>query len=134
MKSDQPAAADSAPPARPSGPLIRVVRRRPVSLVLAYLGPLCLIPLALEERESANRWHAKHGLVMLIADLILLGAIFVVGIVLTVVTGGFALPLFLGLGTMVVLFLAALHGLLIVKALEGERIVVAGVSHYADRF
>ncbi len=117
-----------------AGRWLHWAKNRPVSLVLSYLGPLCLIPLAIEQRESPERWHAKHGLVLWIADVLLLASIAILGIVLTVVTGGFVLPIFIGLGASVVLFLAALHVLLMVKAIEGVRLVVAGVSHYADRF
>ena len=42
---------------------------RSVMLVLAYLWILALIPLLMEQDDQDVRWHAKHGLVLLGAEI-----------------------------------------------------------------
>ena len=38
-------------------------------IVLAYLGPLALIPLLMEKEDQEVQWHAKHGLVLTVAEV-----------------------------------------------------------------
>src|SRR5262249_11820241 len=45
---------------------------RGVMIVLAYLWILALVPLLAEKHDPDVQWHAKHGLVMMAAELILL--------------------------------------------------------------
>src|SRR6266849_1421589 len=45
---------------------------RGVMIVLAYLWPLALVPLLIERGDPDVQWHAKHGIVLMIAELILL--------------------------------------------------------------
>lgn len=45
---------------------------RGVMIVLAYLWPLAIVPLLLEKDDADVQWHAKHGLVLLVAELVLL--------------------------------------------------------------
>ena len=45
---------------------------RGVMIVLAYLWPLAIVPLLLEKDDADVQWHAKHGLVLLAAELLLL--------------------------------------------------------------
>jgi len=40
---------------------------RGVMIVLAYLWPLALVPLLLEKHDPEVQWHAKHGIVLMIA-------------------------------------------------------------------
>src|SRR4029079_10267943 len=47
---------------------------RGVMIVLAYLWPLALVPLLREKGDAEVQWHAKHGIVLMIAELILLFA------------------------------------------------------------
>src|SRR3954468_6829591 len=44
---------------------------RGIMLVLAYLGPLAVIPLVVEKNDPEVQWHAKHGLVLFVAEIIL---------------------------------------------------------------
>jgi uncharacterized membrane protein len=97
-------------------------------LVLAYLWILGLIPLLVEKDDKEVQWHSKNGLVLLAAE-------FVLWVVLTVL--GFV-PV-LGCVTIIVmplLFLGALilRVIAIVKATKGERLVIPGLSQYADQF
>ena len=40
-------------------------------IVLAYLGPLALIPFLVEKEDQEVQWHAKHGLVLTGAAIVL---------------------------------------------------------------
>ncbi len=124
------------PPPPPSGFTTAPAGGGPVSenrqlwLVLSYLGLLALLPYLLEKEDREVQWHAKHGLVLCGAE-ILLGI--VMGIALTVIN------MFTGclgclVGPLIVIPVLILHVMLIVKALNGERLLIPGVSHYADQF
>src|ERR1700682_4870462 len=45
---------------------------RGVMIVLAYLWPLALVPLLVEKAHPEVQWHAKHGIVLMIAEIVLL--------------------------------------------------------------
>jgi uncharacterized membrane protein len=106
---------------------------RSVLIVLAYLWPLALIPLLLEDRDMEVRWHAKHGLVLAVAELAL---VFVYMTVTSVVSLAA-----LALGVVLALFLVfawvgilAIHVVAILKGVNGGRLMLPLVSQYADRF
>ena len=106
---------------------------RGVMIVLAYLWALAIIPLVLEKDDPEVQWHAKHGLVLMLAELAVIVAY---GLVTSVV----AFARF-GLGCVLVLFLVfgsvgilALHVVAILKGLNGGRLIIPGVSEYANRF
>ena len=40
-------------------------------IVLAYLWLLALVPLLFEKHDPDIQWHAKHGIVLMLAELIL---------------------------------------------------------------
>jgi len=48
-------------------PDVEASPNRGVMIVLAYLWPLALVPLLLEKRDPDLQWHAKHGLVLMVA-------------------------------------------------------------------
>lgn len=105
---------------------------RGVMIVLAYLWPLALVPLLLEKQDPEVQWHAKHGLVLMIAELILLfGYIMITSIVSLATLGlGCVLSIFLVFGWVGVL---ALHVVAILKGVNGGRLIIPGLSDYADR-
>ena len=39
-------------------------------IVLAYLWPLALVPLLVEKHDAEVQWHAKHGIVLMVAELV----------------------------------------------------------------
>ena len=41
-----------------------------VMIVLAYLWPLAFVPLLLEKEDADVQWHARHGIVLMAAELI----------------------------------------------------------------
>jgi len=106
---------------------------RSVMIVLAYLWVLALIPLLVEKQDAEVQWHAKHGLVLAVAELVLLFAYVMVTSIVSLAT--------FGLGCVLSLFLVfawvgilALHVVAILKGVNGGRLIVPGVSEYANRF
>jgi uncharacterized membrane protein len=106
---------------------------RAVMIVLAYLWLLALIPLLVEKQDAEVQWHARHGIVLLVAELLA----FALYIVLTSIVSLASL----GLGVFLVSLLVfawigilALHVVAIFKALNGTRMIIPRVSGFASRF
>ena len=101
-------------------------------IVLAYLWPLALVPLLLERRDPDLQWHARHGLVLMMAELLLLLGYVALTTVVSMRTLGLGCVL-----SLVFVFgwigILALHVVAILKGVGGGRLVIPGVSHYADR-
>lgn len=127
----------SPPPPPPAGPPPAGPPREPGSnktlmLVLSYLGPLALIPFLTEKDDPEVQWHAKHGLVLLAAEVVVWIAISLVLVILPdgCFIGGIGCVVWLALWIAILV----VHVLCIVKATKGERFLVPGISQYADRF
>ena len=105
---------------------------RGVMIVLAYLWVLAFIPLIVERQDPDVQWHAKHGLVLMTAEFVLLLGYVVMTSVVSLATLGLGcvLSLFLVFGWVGVL---ALHLVAILKGISGSRLIVPGLSSYADR-
>lgn len=101
-------------------------------IVLAYLWPLALVPLLVEKNDPEVQWHAKHGLVLMIAELILLFAYIMMTSIVSLATLGLGcvLSLFLVFGWVAIL---ALHVVAILKGVNGSRLIIPGLSDYANR-
>jgi uncharacterized membrane protein len=109
------------------------MRDRGLMIVLAYLWPLAIIPLLASRDDPEVQWHAKHGLILMVAEalaLILFIAISAVGTLASFVIGCI-LSVFIVLALIAIL---ALHALAIIKGLNGKRLYVPGVSDLANRF
>ena len=111
-------------PAQPSGG----GSNKTLMLVLSYLGILALIPLLVEKDDAEVQWHAKHGIVLLVMWV-------AVGIVFTIL-GQVPVLGCLALIVSLVIPMAALvlHLICIVKAVNGQRFLIPGISQYADKF
>ena len=106
---------------------------RNIMIVLSYLWLLALVPLLVEKDDPEVRWHAKHGIVLMVAEIILWIALTIV----TMILGMFAAPLgclfsLLHLGLW--LGILVLHIFAIVKGVNGQRLIIPYVSEYADKF
>lgn len=114
----------------PAGPPRPAEGRGPL-LVLAYLWLFALLPLAFEKEDAEVRWHARHGLVLAVAELLgflAWGAAFlVVGVALPG-----AVPHMLLLGPWAGILVLWAHVLLAREALRGRRLRVPGLSRWAD--
>ncbi len=118
--------SDATTPSAPSS-------NRNVMIVLAYLWLLALVPLLVEKEDKEVQWHAKHGIVLLVAEIVLWIVLsilsMVVGMALPMVGCAFSLLfLVLWVGILIV------HIMCIVKGINGGRFLIPGLSNYADRF
>jgi uncharacterized membrane protein len=97
-------------------------------LILSYLAFLGVIPLLFARDDSEVRWHARNG-------LLLFGTVVLIALVATVL--GTLLPALGCLYAMLMFFVLALYAfvaiLAIVKALDGQRLFVPGISRHASR-
>jgi uncharacterized membrane protein len=123
----------SAPPPAPPAASGTVSPNRTVMIVLAYLWILALVPLLVEKEDREVQWHAKHGLVLLVAEIVCWIAVTIITTMLGQVASGLGCLLsmatpFLGLAFLV------LRVLCIVKGINGQRFIIPGLSQYADRF
>ena len=103
---------------------------RNVMILLSYLWLLALIPLVVEKDDKEVQWHAKHGLVLTGVEIIFWIAFQLIIFILGTFVGCLALvftPL-IGLGIL------ALHVFAIIKGINGQRLIIPGVSQYADKF
>jgi uncharacterized membrane protein len=115
-----------------SNPSGTVSPNRTVMIVLSYLWLLALVPLLVEKDDKEVQWHAKHGLVLAVVELIFWIALHFLTAALMMAAGlgcNLALisPLF-GLAFLVV------HIMCIVKGVNGQRFIIPGISQFADRF
>lgn len=122
-KAAQPPAAPP-PPASPAPD-----SNRTIMLILAYLGILGLVPLLVEKNDKEVQWHAKNGLVLFAAWV----GVLVVDVLVIPFLHFFAclysiLMFFAGLLYLVLVVLG------IVKALNGQRLIIPGLSQFADKF
>jgi uncharacterized membrane protein len=120
--------ADATPGSAPSS-------NRNVMIVLSYLWLLALVPLLVEKDDKEVQWHAKHGLVLFVAEIIIAVVLAIIGAVLTGVTAGMDF----GCGGCVLqsifwIVILVVHVMAIVKGVNGQRLIIPGISQYADRF
>ena len=115
-------------PSVPPPPAAAQNSNRTLMLVLAYLGLLALVPLLTEKDDKEVQWHAKHGLVQFFAWIIIfvlftiLSFIFGVGCVMSMIL------LFLWISMLIVMIFS------IMKAVNGQRFIIPGLSDFADKF
>jgi uncharacterized membrane protein len=130
--SNAPPPPPPAAPPPPRSPEV-VSENRKIMIVLAYLGLLALIPLLVEKDDREVQWHAKHGLVLTVVEVVVFIGLQVLIMILGAVSGGLGCIF----GLLVPIFLLAVlivHILCIVKGLNGQRFVIPGISEFADRF
>ena len=94
-------------------------------LILAYLGLLALIPLITVKNDREVQWHAKNGLVFTAAFLVLWVGLSILSSITLILW--FLHPV-LYLAWLVVAVLG------IMKALQGQRFLIPGLSEYASKF
>ena len=124
--------ADATPPPPPPPLPIGSTpsSNRGVMIVLSYLWLLALVPLLVEKDDQEVQWHAKHGIVLMVAEIVFWIAVTIVQMVLGTILG-----CVVGLLSFVVwLGIVILHIMCIVKGVNGGRLIVPGVSQYANRF
>ena len=123
----QPPYPPAAPPPPPSGAPVDSGNRT-LMVVLSYLWILAVIPLLVEKDDRDVQWHAKHGLVLTVAEIILYVALGVLSLIPVLGCVIAFIPALVFLGFLVVRIIA------IVKGMNGERFLVPGLSDFANRF
>jgi uncharacterized membrane protein len=122
------------PPPPPAGPGPgSVSQNRNIMIVLAYLGPLFLVPLLVEKDDKEVQWHAKNGMCLFLASIVVWLAFFVLSLVVAAIAGPLAclihvIYLFVILGILVLAIMC------IVKGINGQRLVIPFVSQFVDKF
>ena len=126
----QPPYPPSAPPPPPSypPPAAGDSGNRTLMLVLSYLWILAIVPLIVEKEDREVQWHAKHGLVLTGVEIVLYVVLGILSFVPILGCVAAVLPALVGLGFLVVRILA------IVKAMNGQRFTIPGLSDLASRF
>ena len=107
---------------------------RATMLVLAYLWPLAVVPLLLSKEDMEVQWHAKHGLVLMAAELLAVLVLSILAGVMTMMAFGVGLALSVLLFILLWATILIIHVLAMIKALGGSRLDVPSVSRYAARF
>ena len=106
---------------------------RGIMIVLSYLWLLALVPLLVEKEDKEVQWHAKHGIVLMVAEIVLWIAVTILSFIISSVS--MALGCVVSLLTFGLwLAILVVHVLCIVKGVKGQRFVIPGVSEYASRF
>jgi uncharacterized membrane protein len=106
---------------------------RSVMVVLAYLWILALVPLLTEKEDKEVQWHAKHGIVLMVAEI----AFWIVFTILTniITAATFGLGCIVGLlGPVIALVFLVVHVMAIMKGVNGQRLLIPYVSEYANKF
>ena len=103
---------------------------RNIMIVLSYLWLLALVPLLTEKNDKEVQWHAKHGIVLMAAEIALWIVVTVINIATGVLLGCLVgiVSLFVWLGILV------LHIMCIVKGVNGQRLTIPYISEFADKF
>jgi uncharacterized membrane protein len=100
-------------------------------IVLSYLWLLALVPLLVEKDDSEVQWHAKHGLVLFGAEIVVIIVLAIFSSVVAMLDLGCTGCILHSVFSLVVL---VIHILCIVKGLNGERFLIPGLSDFANRF
>lgn len=113
----------------PAGPG-SVSPNRTIMVVLSYLWILALVPLLAEKEDQEVQWHARNGLLILAGEIAL-------WIVLSIFSVGMASFDFGCTGCMMnsILWVVVLvvRIVAIVKGVNGQRLVIPGLSQFADK-
>ena len=104
---------------------------RGVMIALAYLWLLALVPLV-TSHDAEVRWHARHGLVLTAVEVVLFLAYVAVTAMVSVADLGLGFVLLLA-SPLAWSAILALHAVAIIKAINGGRLRVPGVSRLANR-
>lgn len=106
---------------------------RGVMIVLSYLWLLALVPLLVEKEDREVQWHAKHGIVLMVAEIAFWIVYTIIVNVLIAATLGLGCVFSL-VGPFIALAFLVIHVMAIVKGLNNERFTLPYVSEFANKF
>lgn len=103
---------------------------RTLMIVLSYLGLLALLPYLTKKEDPEVMWHARNGIGLLILDIVVMVALWIIGFLL----GNMNVPCAGGmLWCIVYLAVFALHIYCIIQAVGGKRPVIPVVTDFAQK-
>ena len=98
-------------------------------IFLSYFGIFALIPLLTKKEDREIQWHAKNGLAICVAWII----VAILWNVISYVLPGVVAVVWSGLGCFVGLAFLVLDIVAMVKAFGGQRFRVPVISDFADK-
>ena len=101
---------------------------RTIMLVLSYLGILSLIPFFMKKDDPEVQWHAKNGVALFGAEVVVWVVLFIIGMVLRNIPCGMTV-----ISCVVWLGFLAISILCIVKAVGGQRYRIPVVTDFAEK-
>ena len=104
---------------------------RTIMIVLSYLGLLALIPFLVEKDDREVQWHARNGLLLFAAEVVIWIVLSIFSSVTAFVDLGCTGCVLTGVFGLIVI---VVHIIAIIKGVNGDRLVIPGLSQYADRF
>jgi uncharacterized membrane protein len=114
-------------------PAAPAASNRSIMIVLSYLWILALVPLLVEKEDKEVQWHAKHGIVLTVAEFVFWIAANIVVAVLGAITAGLGCVAAIFMPIIGLLFIAV-HVMAIVKGLNGQRLIIPTISDFANKF
>lgn len=128
-----PPGGSYTPPPPPPPPVGGVpAGDRTLMVVLSYLWILALIPLLTKKEDREIQWHAKNGLAILGAEIV----IWIIFMILGLVLRGWLATLGCGLAVVecvVWIGFLVIRIMCIVKGVGGQRMRVPVISDFADK-
>ena len=106
---------------------------RGVMIVLSYLWILALVPLLTEKEDQEVKWHAKHGIVLMVAEILFWIAFTILTNIITFATLGLGCLVAL-VGPFIALGFLVIHVMAIMKGLNGQRFTLPYVSEFTEKF
>jgi uncharacterized membrane protein len=102
---------------------------RTIMLVLSYLGLLALIPLLTKKDDQEVQWHAKNGLALFVAEVVIwIGLQIVIHFLPAGVGCGAGL-----IGCVIWLAFLVIWILCIMKAVQGQRFRIPVITDMAEK-
>ena len=124
----QPPTPPAPPPLTPPAASAPAGSNRNLMIALSYLWILAIIPLIVEKEDSEVQWHAKNGLVLLVAEIICYAVIAVLSAIPMI---GCAISI---LGIFVPIVFLIVRIVAIIKGINGERFVIPVLSDFVAKF
>lgn len=101
---------------------------RTIMLVLSYLGILSLIPFFMKKDDSEVQWHAKNGVALFLAEVVVGVVLFILSFVIRNVPCGMTFVwCAYQIGILVISIIC------IVKAVGGQRYRIPFVTDFAEK-
>lgn len=116
-----PGGSYTPPPGAPSSD-------RTIMLVLSYLGILSLIPFFMKKDDPEVQWHAKNGVALFGAEVVVWIILFIISMVLRNIPCGMT-----AISCVVWLGFLAISIICIVKAVGGQRYRIPLITDFAEK-